>query len=57
VIRNSGRAEALQVEFELKRLARMPIDGEKRQRPTCLVVNAGDVEIGNVVGDLGIITR
>jgi hypothetical protein len=56
VIRDFRLTEALQVKLKVEFFGAMPVDGEKRQRSTCFVVDPSNVEIRNVVGDRRIIT-
>jgi len=55
MIRHRGRAEALQRDVEIDVFAAVPVDGEEGQRPPVLVVDGRNVEVGHVVGDLGVI--
>ena len=57
MIHDFGLAEPLQVDLKVEQIAGVPVDREKRQRSARLVVNAGNVEIGNVVSDLKIVAR
>ena len=49
--------EAGEIDVERDVFVRMAVDDEERQRLAVGVLDGGDVEIGHVVGDLGIVGR